>query len=252
VADAFARAIVAARLLIVARWIAAAGAMVVTLPTLSEVQTGALGQLVPADSRALEAEELSADLFAFPLGSRTVVLERDPDGLSASRVAATARLIADVNLHRAPGVRTSGAYGVTNAVTDLPFARERGTTALSSLLFDLEFNQNERVAAARAYVAALGAPSGSFVGITGAIPARAEQAELIEEKLPLIELATVGFITLTVSLYLRSVLAPLVTLLTVAVPTSCRSASSPRWGRRRGSPCRRRSSRSWWRCCSAW
>jgi putative drug exporter of the RND superfamily len=217
VADAFARAIVAARLLIVAGWIAAAGAMVVTLPTLREAQTDALGQLVPADSRALEAEALSADLFAFPLASRTAVVERDPDGLSASRVVATAGLIADVNRHRSPGVRASGAYGVTNAVTDLPFARERGTTALSSLLFDLEFNQNERVAAARAYVAALGAPSGSFVGITGAIPARAEQAQLIDERLPLIELATVGFITLTVSLYLRSALAPLVTLLTVAV-----------------------------------
>jgi putative drug exporter of the RND superfamily len=217
VTDVFARAIIAARLLIVTGWIGAAAVMAVSLPTLREAQTGALGQLVPADSRALEAEKLSASLFAFPLASRTVVVERDAGGLPTSRVTATGRLIADVNRDRAAGIRASGAYGVTNVVAGLPFARERGTTALSSLLFELEFNQNERVAGARAYVAALEAPSDSFVGITGAIPARVEQAHLIEDKLPLIELATVGFITVTVSLYLRSVLAPLVTLLTIAV-----------------------------------
>jgi RND superfamily putative drug exporter len=89
VAGAFARAIVAARLPIVVGWIAAAGVMANALPTLSEAQTEALGQLVPADSRALEAEELSAALFAFPLASRTVVVERDAGGLSANRVVAT-------------------------------------------------------------------------------------------------------------------------------------------------------------------
>lgn len=131
--DAFARVVVAARLLVVAGWIVTAAVMTATLPTLREAQTSALGQLVPADSRALEAEELSADLFAFPLASRTVVVERDPSGLSADRVIATGRLIADVNRRQAAGVRASGAYGVTNAVADLPFARERGTTALSAL-----------------------------------------------------------------------------------------------------------------------
>lgn len=158
----FAGAIVGARLLIVVGWIAVAVVMAVALPTLREAQTGALGQLVPADSRALEAEELSAELFRFPLASRTVVAERDAGGLSASRVIATGRLAADVNRGRAAGVRASGAYGVTNAVVDLPFARERGTTALSFLLFGPEFNQNERLAGAHAYVKALGAPAVSW------------------------------------------------------------------------------------------
>src|SRR5918999_669881 len=59
-ADAFARVIVAARFPIIVGWIAAAVVMANALPTLREAQTGALGQLVPADSRALEAEKLSA------------------------------------------------------------------------------------------------------------------------------------------------------------------------------------------------
>ena len=215
--DLFARAIVAARFPIIVGWIATAVVMVLALPTLREAQTGALGQLVPADSRALEAEKLSATSFRFPLSSRTVVVERDPGGLSADRVAATVRLINDVNERRVPGVRAAGAYGVANSIPRLTFARERGTTAVSSLLFGLDFNQNARVASARRYAAALEAPGGSDVGITGAIPARAEQAELIEEGLPLIELVTVALIGVIVALYLRSLLAPLVTLVTVAL-----------------------------------
>jgi putative drug exporter of the RND superfamily len=215
--DAFARAIVAARFLIVVGWVAAAVAMVLALPTLREAQTGALGQLVPAGSSALEAEKLSASSFRFPLASRTVVVERDAEGLGAERVTATARLIADVNEHRVEGVPAAGAYGVANSIPRLAFNREQNTTALSALLFPIDFNQNARVRAAERYAAALAAPPGSFVGITGAIPARAEQAEVIEHSLPLIELVTVALIAGIVAIYMRSLLAPIVTLATVAL-----------------------------------
>ena len=89
--DVFARMVVAARVPIVVGWIVAAVAMALVLPTLREAQTGALGQLVPADSRALEAEKLSATSFRFPLASRTAVVERDAGGLGAERVAASVR-----------------------------------------------------------------------------------------------------------------------------------------------------------------
>ena len=133
--EAFAAAIVSARLVVVAGWIAVAVLMAVSVPTLSEAQSGALGQLIPADSRAIEAEELSAERFAFPLASRTVVVERDPEGLSAGRVAATARAIRDVNRNVIPHVHAEGAYGITNAIPGLSFARERDTANLSYLLY---------------------------------------------------------------------------------------------------------------------
>jgi putative drug exporter of the RND superfamily len=217
VVEVFARLVVAARFPIIIGWIVAAALMGFMLPTLREAQTGALGQLVPADSRALEAEKLSATSFRFPLASRTVVVERDADGLGPPRLEATARLIANANEQRVPGVRAAGAYGVANSIPRLGFTRERGTTALTSLLFTIDFNQNERVASARRYAAALQAPAGSYVGITGAIPARAEQAVLIEDGLPTIELMTVALIAAIVSLSLRSLLAPAVTLVTVGV-----------------------------------
>jgi RND superfamily putative drug exporter len=105
-------------------------------------------------------------------------------------------------------VRAAGGYGVTNTIPGLPFARERDTTALTSLLFGLEFSQHARVVAARGYVEALRVPSGSFVGITGAIPARAAQAELIEDKLPLIELVTLTFLPALTASIGRALLWP--------------------------------------------
>ena len=214
---AFASVIVSARVLVIVGWLALAALMVITVPSLTDAQTGALGQLIPANSRAVEAEQLSAARFAFPLASRTVIVERDADGQPAGRVAATAGAIARVNRNLIPHVHAEGAYGITNAIPGLPFARERDTTNLSYLLYVPQFSQALRVRGAEAYIRGLGAPAPEFVGITGAIPARAEQADLIAERLPVIELVTVAIIVLAVALYLRSPLAPLVALLTVAV-----------------------------------
>src|SRR3712207_8364473 len=63
----------------VAFWIAVAVLATVLLPNLREAQVGALGDLVPNDADALEAELRSNELFAFPLLSRTVIVQRDPD-----------------------------------------------------------------------------------------------------------------------------------------------------------------------------
>ncbi len=215
--EAFASTVVAARWFVVVGWIALAGLMVFTVPNLKDAQSGALGQLIPANSRAIQAEKLSAERFAFPFASRTVVVEREADGLPAARVAATARAILAVNRNEIPHVHAEGAYGITNAIAGLSFARERDTTTLSYLLYVTKFSQALRVRGAEAYIRGLDPPASEFVGITGAIPARAEQADLIEERLPLIELVTVAIIVFAVAVYLRSPLAPVITLLTVAI-----------------------------------
>jgi RND superfamily putative drug exporter len=216
--DRFARLVVWARVPIVVGWVAVAGVMAVTLPTLEEAQTGALEQLVPAGSQALEAELMSAELFAFPLASRTLVVERDPEGLGPERLALTTQRIEQANAGRLPIPRQpAGAYGITNAIPELGFAREFRTTTATSLLFGDDFNQVERVDVAAAYAGALEVPPENSVGVTGTIPARAAQADIISDRLPLIELVTVVLVSLTVALYLRSAVAPLVTLLTIAV-----------------------------------
>ena len=170
----FAAAVVRLRMAVVGGWIALALTLAFALPTLEEAQTGALGDLVPAGADAITAEERVAELFALPLASRTVIVERDPDGLSAARLEATARRISDVNAGRIPELRdAAGAYGIANSLPALPFARERGTTALTYLLFPLDIGQAGRTARAENLVEALDPPPSSFAGVTGAIPARA-------------------------------------------------------------------------------
>ena len=214
----FAIAVVRLRIAIVVGWVAVALTLAFALPTLEEAQTGALGDLVPAGADAIETEKRVAELFALPLSSRTVVVERDGGGLPVDRLEATARRIADVNAGRLPELSdAAGAYGVTNAIPGLSFAREQGTTALTYLLFGLDVGQVGRTRRAENYVEALAPPPSSFVGVTGAIPARAAQAETIGDHLPLAEVATLLFIALIVALYARSAIAPLVTLFTVAV-----------------------------------
>jgi RND superfamily putative drug exporter len=151
------------------------------------------------------------------VSSRTVVVERDPAGLGADRLQRTAARVVEVNRGRLePLSDAAGAYGVTNAVVRLPFARERGTTTLSYLLFPPDFSQRGRTARAQNYVRSLEVPQG-FVGVTGAVPARAAQAEVISERLPLLEVVTLAVVALAVAVYLRSAVAPLVTLVTVAI-----------------------------------
>ena len=94
-ADRFARAVVFARVPIIVAWIAAAVAVTMLLPSIREAQVGALGDLVPAGAAAVDAEERAAELFAFPLLSRTIVVTRGADGLPAKAQARVAKRAAD-------------------------------------------------------------------------------------------------------------------------------------------------------------
>jgi putative drug exporter of the RND superfamily len=214
-----ARWIVRLRWAIVVAWIAAATLVTISLPTIRQAQVGSLGDLVPRDAHAVDAERRSYELFGFPLLSRTIVVERDGRGLSPQRQLATYRRAAELNLHRLPGLDgIGGAIAVTNGVGRPRFAREHATTALTYLFFGQDIGQIGRTGLASRLVARhVKAPPGGDVGITGAIPARYEQALIIEHRLPLIELATVLLIGLAVGAYFRAPGAPLLALATVAI-----------------------------------
>jgi len=218
VGERFAAAVVRGRFVIVVAWVLAAAVVAPALPTLEEAQTGGLGGIVPAGARVVDAEERAARLFAFPLASRTVIVERDPGGLGPARLAVTGALVAGVNRREVGPLRDAlGAYALTNTVP-FAFSREDGTTALSYLLFGEEVGQVGRTERAQNYVEELGPlPPTSYVGVTGAVPASAAQAEVIRDRLPLVELVTVALVVLIVAGYLRSAVAPFVTLVTVAV-----------------------------------
>lgn len=211
--------VVRGRWLVLAAWVATVVVTSVSLPTIREAQVGALGDLVPRDAEAIDAEIRSAELFRFPLLSRTVVVQRDPEGLSAeaqARVGARAVALNGRIWPRVDGI--AGAAPITNTLGRPPFSRERSTTALTFLFFPPEIGQVGRNGLAQRLVEEhVSEPGDAVVGVTGAIPARAEQARLVTESLPAVELATVVLVALVVGLFFRALGPPLLTLAAVAV-----------------------------------
>ncbi|MEX1141836.1 MAG: MMPL family transporter [Thermoleophilaceae bacterium] len=211
--------IVKLRFLVVAAWIAGAVVATVQLPDIGEAQAGALGDLVPNDADALQAEIRSAEEFAFPLLSRTVIVQRDADGLSPAEQARVVERAAALNTGDYPGLRgIAGALPLSNTLGRPPFSRESSTTALTYLFFTSDVHQSDRGRLAQRLIERRIEPSfDGYVGVTGAIPARVDRTELIADRLPLIELATVLLVAGIVGLHFRGLGAPLITLLAVAV-----------------------------------
>ncbi len=118
----FGRAIVALRWPIAIAWIAAAALATALLPSIEESQDRALGDLVPSDAAAIDAEIRSSELFGFPLLSRTIVVQRDPSGLGPVPQAATLNRAVAINRDTLPSLsEVGGAIPVLNAEHFDPF-----------------------------------------------------------------------------------------------------------------------------------
>ncbi len=215
----WARLIVRLRLLVIASWIAFAVLATVALPDIRQAQVGALGDLVPRDAAAIDVERRSNELFGFPLLSRTLVVERRPAGLGARRQIDAVRRTVALNRGRFRDVGLiAGGLPVSNTLGRPPFSRESSTTFITYLFFPPDVGQIGRTTLARRFVAGHVDPlPGGFVGITGAIPARYEQARVIGHSLPTVEIATVVVVALAVGLYFGALGVPLVNLLTIGV-----------------------------------
>ncbi len=214
-----ARFLVKARWVVIVFWLAAAIGAQFVLPSLSE-QGGRsdLKGLVSEDAPPVVNELRSVELFGFPLVGRTAVIQRDPDGLSVYDQARTAVAAAAVTRRQYPGIRRlRGALPLTNGYGVFPSARERDTTAITYLLFGPEVSFGAQTRAANRYSHLFFRERDSVVGVTGSVPARAEQGDLIREGLPRLELLTLIAIVMIVGLALRSVVAPVLTLVTAAV-----------------------------------
>lgn len=189
------------------------------LPPLSESHGGSdLKGLVPSDAPAVANELRSVEIFGFPLTGRTVVVQRNPDGLSVYDQARTVTNAVAVNQKKYLDIGPlRGALPVTNALGLFPSSSERDTTALTYLLFDQDVSFGRQTRSARAYAERFFDPRDDLVGITGSVPARAEQGDIIQDTLPLVELLTVSAIVLIVGAAFRSVVAPVVAVLVTGV-----------------------------------
>jgi len=214
-----ARLLVRARWFVIIFWVGAAFGAQFVLPSLSEQRgSGDLKGLVPEDAPPVVAEVRSVELFGFPLTGRTAVVQRDPEGLSVYDQARTGVAAAAVTREQYPGLRRlRGALPLTNGYGVFPAAHEQDTTAITYLLFGQDVSFGAQTRAANRYSQRFFGDRDSVVGVTGSVPARAEQGDLIREGLPRAEVLTLIAIVLIVGLSLRSIVAPILAVLTAAI-----------------------------------
>ena len=230
----FARAVVGLRWVIVPAWIAAAGASALFLPPLGSGEPLALGGLVPSDAAALRVGQRESELFHLPLTADTVVVQRDPNGLSSQAQArALARALAVSKSAQDPeGI--AFALPIANTLGLFPGSRERGTTVLTFLFFGPQASLVDRVDEANAYASRMDMPDDGLVGVTGPAPARYQQFLEIDSHIELVEIATVALILLVVGLTFRALGAPLLTLFAAGIAFVVSDGAIPWVGDRLG------------------
>jgi putative drug exporter of the RND superfamily len=230
----FAGTVVALRFVIVPAWIAAAALCAAFLPGLGSGEPLALGGLVPKDAEAIRVAERTTELFKMPLIADTVVVQRDPNGLSAaSQARVVGRALAASKAPQRPG-KVAFALPLTNALGLFPGSREQGTTALTYLFFAPETTLSGRVADAQAYAAQIDRTDDALVGVTGPAPARLRQYDEISSHIGLVEGATVAVIFVVVGLTFRALGAPLLTLFAAGVAFVVSGGVIPWVGKRLG------------------
>lgn len=215
VARGAARVLVALRWPIVLAWIAAAIAAIVLLPSLGGGGGSPLEDIVPKDSASLHAAERATELFGAPVATDTVLVQRDPQGLSAGAIKANVLRARDALARPDRDAGVLGAVPLVNLPVPGVDWPEHATTALTYLFLAPELNLEERSDAAHEYARAF--VREGRTGVTGSAPARLAQYGVIQDALPAVTLATLGAILLMVFLYFRSPLAPLLTLGTAAL-----------------------------------
>ena len=199
------------RWLVLVFWAIAVPLLTVTAPSLG-AGGDQLANVIPLDSPAIQAEIRSVEEFGFPLSSRTAVLQHNPDGLSV--FTRTQSVLDALSVDQGPQpYPLLGAIPVPNGPPLFRESGERGTAVLTYLFMKPSSGFARQQDAAQDYIDTyLSGPNDSVTGVVGSIPARAEQAELVERWLPVLEILTVIAIALLVAVNFRSVLAPFVAL----------------------------------------
>ena len=214
----YAGSVVALRWWIIAFWLLATVGSLAVLPDLDENKGGdGLKGLLSVETPAVRNELRSLETFGFPLLARTVLVQRNPEGLSVYDQARTVTNAVAVNEGKYDAGPILGALPLTNALAIFPGSRERDTTALTYLFFDPKVSFGRQLREAREYGDSFFKPRDDVVGVTGSVPARATQGSIIGDKLPLVELSTLIAIVLIVGLAFRSIAAPAAALGVTAV-----------------------------------
>ena len=212
----FAWVVVGLRYLVLPAWIAAALAVTWHLPGLGSSAPLDLGGLIPKNTASTQVAAREAQLFELPLTTDTLVVQRDPAGLSAAAQAGAVARAAKASQQEQVSGGIRFALPVVNTLGLFPSSREKGTTAITYLFLGPEASLADRVAAGNRYMEQIPAADHP-VGVTGPAPARYRQYTEISSALDLVEAGTVLVILFVVGLTFRAFGAPILTLFAAAV-----------------------------------
>src|SRR5262245_23251504 len=209
---AFARVVVGFGWLVVPALAFAAFMAWHSLPGISSLPASGVNALLPSDTAAARAEQAADRLFGSALLPRIAVVQRNPRGLGGEdqrRIVATA---IRVDWDELPGFpQGARALPYLNSIPLIPGVHERGTAAITYLGFPSSLSPRLQLAYADTYAEAVSVP-GAPAAATGFLPGSIAQSDEIDRGLIWVEIATILLIAGILGVYLRSVVAPLVTL----------------------------------------
>ncbi|HET7045591.1 MAG TPA: MMPL family transporter [Gaiellaceae bacterium] len=217
VARGYARALVFLRFLVLPAWIAVAFFVYQHGPAIGELPTASVDALIPQGLAAQRAESESAKIFGSSLLPRIAVVQRNPDGLPLAqqrKIVAHAIRLDEGKLPHYPSGAIAAPY--VNTLKVFPAARERSTTAITYLAFPSTVSITDQRDLAVRYAREVSVP-GARAYVTGFIVGNLTQSQAIRDNLRWVEIATVCVIALIMGLYLRSLIAPIVTLISAAL-----------------------------------
>lgn len=203
------------RWLVLAAVAGAVAAASMLLPAMGGVSDGPL-DLVPADSPPARAQLAVLERFGLPLLSRVSLVQHAPGGFGLDDLANAYRQAAAVDVRTAQsGIPAGGIAGALPVPNSVDPARPP-TTIVTYLFGSPEQNVFQRVRAAQDYADRLG-PDAGVVGIAGPVAVQVEQGAVVGRWLDRVEAASLAAVALIVGLAFRSVVAPVVTLVSAGV-----------------------------------
>lgn len=206
----YARLVVALRWLIVVGWVAGAVAVAILLKPF-EAAPGGLEDIGAGDA-SLAAEQRSSEIFGFPLISRIAMVQHDPAGMEpVAQAEAVARAVAVTQGQHDTAVLA--AVAVPSSEAAFGGTADGDTSVLTWLFVDPTTTFYEQTKAAEEFAdQTLVDDVDAYVGVTGSVPARVAQAEIVESRVHVVEVVTLVAVLLVVAITFRSLAAPVVAL----------------------------------------
>lgn len=212
-------ALIKLRWLVVIAWLVGTGLATMLLPR--PATTSNFAGMVPQNSPAVRAQTDAIRDFGFPLLTDTAIAMYDAHGIPSwvqEHVATSAAQLDDALYRhhggRLPDNKVLAAVPLMNALPGAPSAHAPGTTGIVYIYMTSFTSLVGRQHTAEAYLRSLHIPAGVHAWVTGVAPARVAESNLLLSHLTIVEVVTLVLVCLIVGLTFRSLLAPVVTVVT--------------------------------------